>query len=74
MTEGYTQVKGENENLYIANKKLWEQNKNNRIRRFFGTQRREGEASQIESNHWKRHTIEAQIKVGYWENEHFVVS
>ena len=23
MTEGYTKVKGENENLYIANKKLW---------------------------------------------------
>ena len=37
MTEGYTQVKGENENLYISNKKLWEQNKNNRIGHFFGT-------------------------------------
>ena len=24
MIEGYTQVKGKNENLYIANKKLWE--------------------------------------------------
>ena len=49
MTEGYTKVKNENENLYIANKKLWEQNKNSRIERFFGTQRREGEASQRES-------------------------
>ena len=51
MTEGYTKVKGENENLYIANKKLWEQNRNTRIGRFFGTQRREGESSQKESNH-----------------------
>ena len=24
MTEGYAKVKGENENFYIANKKLWE--------------------------------------------------
>ena len=51
MTEGFTKVKDENENLYIANKKLWEQNKNSRIGRFFGTQRKEGEASQRESNH-----------------------
>ena len=46
MTEGFTKVKDENENLYIANKKLWQQNKNSRIRCFFGTQRREDEASQ----------------------------
>ena len=45
MTEVFTKVKDENENLYIANKKLWEQNMNSRIGRFFGTQRREGEAS-----------------------------
>ena len=51
MTEGYTKVKSENENLYIANKKLWEQNRNTRIGHFFGTQRREGESSQRESNH-----------------------
>ena len=25
MTKGYTKVKGENENLYITNKKLWVQ-------------------------------------------------
>ena len=37
MTKGYTKVKGENENLYIANKKLWEQNRNTRIGRFFRT-------------------------------------
>ena len=46
-------AKDEIENLYIANKKLWEQNRNTRIERFFGTQRREGESSQRESNHWK---------------------
>ena len=45
MIEGYTKVKGENENLYIANKKLWEQNKNSKIGCFFGTQRSEGESS-----------------------------
>ena len=36
MTEGFTKVKDKNENLYIANKKLWDQNKNSRIKRFFG--------------------------------------
>ena len=65
MTEGFTKVKDENENLYIANKKLWEQNKNSRIERFFGTQRREGEASQRESNHWKAQATEAQTKVDH---------
>ena len=51
MIEGYTKVKGENKNLYIANNKLWAQNRNTNIGRFFGTQRREGESSQRESNH-----------------------
>ena len=51
MTDVYAKAKGENENLYIANKKLWEQNRNTRIGRFFGTQRKEGESSQRESNH-----------------------
>ena len=54
MTEGYTKVKSENENLYIANKKMWVQIKDTRIGRFFGTQRREGKASQKESNHWQQ--------------------
>ena len=45
MTEGYTKVKGKNENVYIANKKLWVQVKDTKIGRFFSTQRREGEAS-----------------------------
>ena len=44
MTEGYTKIKSENENLYTANKKLWVQVKDNKIRRFFDTQRREREA------------------------------
>ena len=74
MTKGFTKVKDENENLYIANKKLWEQNKNSRIGPFFGTQRRECEASQRESNHWKAQAIKAQTKVDYWENEYFVIS
>ena len=43
--EGYTKMKSENENLYIANKKLWVQVKDTKIGRFFNTQRREGEAS-----------------------------
>ena len=38
MIEVYTKVKGENENLYIANKKLWVQVKDTKIGRFFGTQ------------------------------------
>ena len=37
MIEGYTKVMGENENLYIANKKLWVQVKDTKIGRFFGT-------------------------------------
>ena len=45
MIEGYTQVKGKNENLYIANKKLWGHVKDTKIGCFFGTQRRESEAS-----------------------------
>ena len=52
MTKGYTKVKGENENLYIANKKLWVQVKDTKIGRFFGTQHREMEASHRKSNHW----------------------
>ena len=74
MTEVYTKANSENENLYITNKKLWGQLKDTKIGRFFGTQRREGEASQRESNHWQTHATKAQTKVGYWENEHFVVS
>ena len=35
ITEGYTKVKDENENLYIANKKLWVQVKNTKIGCFF---------------------------------------
>ena len=73
MTEGYIKMKGENENLYIANKKLWVQVKDTKIGRFFGTQRREGEASQRESNHWQTQASEAQKKAGYWKNEHSVV-
>ena len=42
MIEGYIKVKGENENLYIANKKLWVQVKGTKIGHFFGTQHREG--------------------------------
>ena len=41
----YVKAKDETENLYIANKKLWEQNKNTRIGRFFGTQWTEGKSS-----------------------------
>ena len=65
MTEGFTKVKDENGNLYIANKKLWEQNKNSRIGRFFGTQRREGEPSQRKFNHWQTQATEAQKKADY---------
>ena len=53
MVDVYTKAKGENENLYIANKKLWEQNRSTRIGRFFETQQRECESSQKESNHSK---------------------
>ena len=51
MADVYTKAKNENENLYIANNKLYEQIKDIRIRCFFGTRRRENEASQRESNH-----------------------
>ena len=37
MADVYTEAKSENENLYIANKKLWEQNRNTKIGRFFRT-------------------------------------
>ena len=73
MVEGYTKVKGENENLYIANKKLWVQVKDIKIGHFFGTQHREGEPSQRGSNHWQTQAIKAQTKAGYWESEHSVV-
>ena len=59
MTEDYTKMKGENENLYIANNKLWVQVKDTKIRSFFGTQRREGEDSQRKSNHWKTQATKA---------------
>ena len=45
MADVCAKAKDETENLYIANKKLWEQNRNTRIGRFFGTQRRECESS-----------------------------
>ena len=45
MTKDYTKTKSETENLYIANKKLWGQVKDTKIRRFFGTHRRYGEVS-----------------------------
>ena len=61
----YTKTKSENENLYIANKKLWGQVKDTKIGHFFGTQRKKGEASQRESNYWQTQAIEAQTKVGY---------
>ena len=48
MTDVYTKAKNENENLYIANKRLCGQVKDTKIGHFFGTQRREGEASQRE--------------------------
>ena len=71
MTEGYTKVKGENENLYIANKKLWLKVKDIKIRCFFGTQHGKGEASQRESNRWQRDAMEAQEKVVYLEKRQF---
>ena len=37
MVDVGAKAKDETENLYIANKKLWEQNRNTRIGRFFGT-------------------------------------
>ena len=38
MMDVYTKVKSENENSYIANKKLWGQVKDTKIGHFFGTQ------------------------------------
>ena len=73
MSDVYTKTKNENENLYIANKKLWGQVKDTKIGFFLGTERREGEASQRESNHWQTQATETQTNVGYCENEHFVV-
>ena len=70
---GYTKVKGENENLYIANKKLWVRVKDTKIGHFFGTQHREGEASQRESNHWQTQATGAQTKASYWQSEHSMV-
>ena len=37
MADVYAKAKSENENLYIANKKLWGQGKDTKIERFFGT-------------------------------------
>ena len=72
MTEGYTKVKGENENLYIANKKLWVQVKDTKIGRFFGIQRREWEASQREFNNWQSQARKIQ-KEAVLENEHSTI-
>ena len=65
MTNVCAKKKNENENLYMANKKLCGQVKDTKIGRFFGTQRKKGEASQRESNHWQTQAIEAQTKIGY---------
>ena len=73
MADVYTKAKSENENLYIANKKLWGQVKDTKIGCFFGTHRKEGEASQKKSNHWQTQATEAQIKASYWKNKHSVV-
>ena len=62
MVDVCIKAKDEIKNLYIAHKKLWEQKMNTRIGRFFGTQRRKGEFSQRESNHWKTQASEAQMK------------
>ena len=59
MTKGYTKLKGENENLYLANKKLYVHVKDTKIGLFFGTQHREREASQRESNHLQTQASEA---------------
>ena len=74
MVDVCAKAKDETENLYIANKKLWGQNRNTRIRCFFGIQRREGESSQRESNHWKAQASKAQTKACHWESEHSVIS
>ena len=65
MADVCAKTKNENKNLYVANKKLCEQAKDTKIGRFFGTQRREGEAFQRESNHWQTQATEAQIKASY---------
>ena len=41
---------------------------------FLWKQRREGKASQRESNHWKAEAATAQTKTNHWKNEHSVVS
>ena len=70
MTDRYAKVKSENENLYTTNKKLWVQIKDNKIGWLSGTQRREGEVSQRESNRWQRKAKKTQEKAMYWENKH----
>ena len=70
MEENYTKMKGENQNLYEANKKLWAQIKDSKVGRFFGTNRKEGESSQKQSNHWQQQAEEAQKKAKYWEGMH----
>ena len=74
MADVYTKAKNVNENLYIANKRLCGQVKDTKIRSFFGTQRRECEAFQKESNDWQTQATEVQTKAGYWENKHSMVS
>ena len=74
MADVYTKAKSENKNLFIANKKPWGQVNDTKIGHFFGTQWKEGEASQKNSNHWQTQVIEAKTKVDYWENKHSVVS
>ena len=70
MEENYTKMKGENQNLYEANKKLWTQIKDSKVGQFFGTNRREGESSQGQSNRWQQQAEEAQKKAKYWEGMH----
>ena len=70
MEENYSKMKGENQNLYEANKKLWTQIKDSKIGRFFGTNRREGESSQGQSNRWQQQAEEAQKKAEYCEGMH----
>ena len=45
MTKGYTKVKGENENMYMANKKLWVQVKDTKIGYFFAPNVEKGKLS-----------------------------
>ena len=54
MIEGYIKVKGENENLYIANKKLWVQVKDTKIGLFLAPNVEKGKLpkeSQITGKH-----------------------